>query len=123
MEFLPSVAMVALIIKVIDFLRYARARDINGVFTQASTWVAGVIVLLLVSQTEWAAHMDIGGFALSRLGFWSQVFYGLSAASLASVAKDTLKAVDNTNSAQIPTLLPTRRPTRLPANADTRDVG
>jgi hypothetical protein len=115
--------MVALIVKVIDFLRYARAGDLNGVGTQVCTWVSGVVVLLLVSQTEWAARMDIGGFPLSRLGFWSQVFYGLSAASVASVAKDTLKAVDNTNSAQIPTLLPTRRVVGQPPNADSRGVG
>ncbi len=107
MEFLPAVAMVTLILKLIDFLRYARGRDVNGMLTQLSTWVAGVVVLLLVAQTDWADGIQIGDRALGVLSFWSLVFYGMSAGSAASLTKDTLKAVDNTNSAAIPVLVPT----------------
>lgn len=106
MEFVPSVAMVLLIVKIIDFLRYARAADLNGVLTQLSAWVAGVLVVLLAAQTDWAGGIAIGNKSLATLGFWSLVFYGLSAGSGASLAKDTLKAVDNSNSAAIPTLVP-----------------
>lgn len=120
MEFVPAVAMVALILKLIDFARYARAGDVNGVLTQAATWTAGVLVLVLVAQTDWADSLDVGGFALGKLGIWSLVFYGMSAGSAASLAKDTLKAVDNTNSAAIPVLVPTgeRRAPSAP-----KDVG
>jgi hypothetical protein len=119
-EFLPAVAMVTLILKVIDLLRYARARDANGVLTQLSTWIAGVVVILLVAQTEWADGIMVGSLALGKLGFWSLVFYGMSAGSVASLTKDTLKAVDNTNSAAIPVLVPTgeRRAPSAP-----KDVG
>lgn len=99
--------MVTLILKLIDFLRYARAGDVNGVLTQLTTWGAGVLVIVLVAQTDWAAGIQVGEFNLATLGFWSLVFYGMSAGSAASLAKDTLKAVDNTNSAAIPTLIPT----------------
>lgn len=99
--------MLALIVKVIDFLRYAKNRDINGVVTQATTWVAGVVVLVLVAQTTWAGIIAVSGVPLNKLGFWSLVFAGLTVSSGASLAKDTLKAIDNTNSARIPTLLPT----------------
>lgn len=120
MEFLPAVAMVTLILKLIDTLRYAGARDVNGVITQLSTWAAGILVVLLVAQTDWADGIAIGDRSLGTLGFWSLVFYGMSAASAASLAKDTLKAVDNTNSAAIPTLVPTgeRRAVSAP-----KDVG
>lgn len=106
MEFVPAIAMLALVLKVVDFLRYARARDYNGVLTQAVTWVAGVVVLLLVAKTTWAAMISVAGVPLGKLGFWSIVFAGLTVSSGASVVNDYRKALDNTNSAAIPTLLP-----------------
>lgn len=105
MEFIPTVAMAALILKVLDFLRYAANRDLNGVVTQITAWVAGVVVVCLVAQTTWAAGIPLGGMPLSKLGFWSQVFAGLTVASTASFGKDIIKSVDNQNTAKIPTLL------------------
>lgn len=109
MEFIPVVAMAALILKLIDFVRYARGGDANGIVTQLATWFAGVVVVLLVAQTDWADGIAIGDMNLGTLGFWSLVFYGLSAGSAASFAKDTLKSVDNSNSSAIPVLIPSSR--------------
>jgi hypothetical protein len=106
MDFVPAVAMLALVVKVIDFLRYTTNRDVNGVVTQLITWAAGIAAVTLVAHTTWANGIVVGGTALAKLGFWSQFFAGLSIASGASVVKDTLKAVDNHNTAAIPTLLP-----------------
>lgn len=106
MDFVPAVAMLALVLKVIDFLRYATNRDANGVITQLITWCAGIVALTLVAHTTWAGGIMVGGVALAKLGFWSQFFAGLTVSSGASLAKDALKAVDNHNSAAIPTLLP-----------------
>lgn len=125
MEFVPTVAMIALIVKLIDFVRYARNGDINGVVTQLATWTAGVLVALLVSQTNWAGGIVIGGLPLSRLSVWSVIFAGLTLGSTASLMKDTLKSVDNHNSSAIPTLLATGpkkvRRTKSPTNSE--DVG
>lgn len=130
MEFVPALAMAALVVKVIDFLRYLRAADLNGVLTQLCTWIAGVVVLMLVAQTAWADGIQIGDRPLSTLSFWSQLFAGLTLASTASVIKDIgYKAIDNHNTTAIPTLLPeagpragTRR--RTVATGDTAtDVG
>ncbi len=107
MEFLPAIAMIALIGKVVDFLRYAKSRDVNGVFTQLIAWVAGVVGVLVAAQTTFAAAIPIGDRMLGTFSLWDQIFFGLSAASLYSTFVDTKKAVDNTNSAAIPTLLPT----------------
>ena len=105
-EFVPTVAMFALIVKLVDFLRYLRAGDLNGVLTQLSTWIGGVVVVLLVAQTAWADGIEVGDRPLSILDFWSQLFVGLTVASTASLVKDTLKSVDNSNTSKIPTLLP-----------------
>lgn len=120
MEFIPVVAMAALTLKIVDFLRYCRAADLNGILTQLAAWIAGVVVVLLVAQTDWADGIGIGDMDLGTLSFWSLVFYGLSAGSGASFVKDSLKAVDNSNSAAIPTLVPAgeRRAVSAP-----RDVG
>lgn len=121
MEFVPTIAMAILTLKIIDFIRYARAVDVNGMVSQLAAWAAGVVVALLVAQTVWSDGIQIGGSNMHKLGFWSLVFYGLSAGSTASLAKDTLKAVDNSNSAAIPTLVP---PARTVTHADgPRDVG
>ena len=121
-DFIPAVAAIALIVKVIDFLRYARAGDTNGMFTQLCVWLAGVAVVLLLAQTAWASEINIGDIALSSLGFWSQVFYGLSIGSLGSTFKDGLKAIDNSNSTAIPTLLPARGAAHT-TDTVRRDIG
>jgi hypothetical protein len=105
-EFVPTLAALALIVKVVDFLRYARARDLNGVLTQLCVWVAGVLVLVLVAHTDWAAAVPIGVTPLSKLGFWSLVFAGMSVGSGASIVKDTQKSLDNNDSQRLPTLVP-----------------
>lgn len=120
MDFVPVLAMAALTLKVVDFLRYLRAGDTNGVFTQVAAWLAGVVVVLLVAQTDWSDGIPVGDMTLGTINIWSLIFYGLSAGSAASLTKDSLKAVDNTNSAAIPTLVPTgdRRAVSAP-----KDVG
>ncbi len=107
MEFLPALAMTALVVKFIDFLRYLFNRDTNGVITQLTVWAGGVAAIVLVAQTDWADSIPIGDMALGKLGFWSLVFVGLTVGSISSLTKDTLKSVDNHNSSKIPTLLPT----------------
>lgn len=114
MEFIPTLALAALTLKIIDFLRYARAADFNGVFTQLCAWIAGVVAVLIAAQTDWAAGIDIGDKSLHSLGFWSLVFYGLTAGSVGSTIKDIgYKALDNSNSAAIPTLVPESSRTRI----------
>jgi hypothetical protein len=105
-QFIPAVAMMALIVKVVDFLRYAKGGNLNGVVTQLIVWIAGPVVLLLVAQTSWGDSIPVAGHPLSKLGFWSVVFAGLSVASAGSLLKDGYKAVDRHQSAAIPTLVP-----------------
>lgn len=107
-EFVPALALAALVIKGIDFLRYLKARDVNGAGTQLIVWAAGVGFLLLAAQTQFAATIPIGDLNLAQLGVWDIVFAGLSLGSTASMVKDIgYKALDNQNTAKIPTLFKT----------------
>ncbi len=103
-EFVPALALAALVLKIIDFLRYIKARDVNGAGTQLIVWAAGVGALLLVAQTQFATEIPVGDMNLSQLGVWDIVFAGLSLGSLASASKDVLKSIDNNNTSKIPTL-------------------
>lgn len=112
----PLVAFATLGLKFVDFLRYAKAADINGVTTQAISWVAGIAVIMIAAHTQWAVGLaPVGNTALASYGAWDQVFAGLALGSSASFLKDTLKSVDNSNSSAIPTLLDAGPKTR-PAN-------
>lgn len=119
MEFIPVVAMATLTLKIVDFARYVRARDINGIVTQLAAWLAGVLVVLLVAQTDWADGVTIGAMSLGKLGFWSLVFYGLAAGSGASTVKDTLKAVNPNDTSTVPAMIP---PTGRHRAAETTEV-
>lgn len=114
MEFVPVLAMAALTLKLIDFGRYLRAGDANGVVTQLVVWLSGVIVTLMVAQTDWADGIAIGDMSLGTVNIWSLIFIGLSTGSGASLLKDTHKAVDSSNSSAIPTFLRTRRTVTKP---------
>jgi hypothetical protein len=123
MEFVPVAAMAVLILKLIDFARYCRAADLNGVITQLSAWAAGVIVVFLVAQTDWASGIGVGDQNLETLNAWSLFFYGLSVGSGASLIKDSIKAIDNTNSAQIPTLMRRSARHRAVVENTIEDIG
>lgn len=120
MEFVPVLAMAAITLKALDFIRYLRAGDTNGVITQLASWIISIVLVVLVANTAWASGIAVGDQNLDAINIWSLLFVGLAVGSGASVIKDIgYKALDNTNSAAIPTLLASRS-----ARADgPRDVG
>jgi uncharacterized membrane protein YdcZ (DUF606 family) len=107
-DFVPLLALPILIVKIIDFLRYANARDRNGVVTQLLAWIGGVLGIWLVARSSFGGAVPIAGTTLNRLNAEAVVFVGMSVGSFGSLAfMDFRKAVDNSNSASLPTLLPT----------------
>lgn len=106
LTFVPMVAMVALIYKLIDFTRYLVNADRNGVVTQLLVWLAGVVAIVLYAHTNFGTGLVFGGLALHKMNIWAQIVIGLQAGSVASAGKDAIKAIDNHNTAAIPTLLP-----------------
>jgi hypothetical protein len=106
----------ALVLKLVDLLKYMRNGDGNGVLTLLLGWGAGVLAVQLIRLTEWDDEIKIGAESLDTLTFWSQVVLGFVATSVASVVYDFKKAIDNTETASTPRLTPaaeTERKARL----------
>ncbi len=110
MEFIPAVALVALIWKIVDFLKYVARRDVNGAASIAVVWVAAIAVFFLFAQSDWAGELEVGNKLLSDYGWASLVILGLSFGASASALFDFKKALDNTDSAAVPSLLPESGP-------------
>ena len=106
MEFVPVIAMAAITLKALDFMRYLRAGDANGVISQLASWIISTILVVLVANTAWASGIEVGDQNLDAINVWSLLFVGLAVGSGASVLKDIgYKAIDNHNSAAIPVLI------------------
>lgn len=104
MEFVPLLALAALVATLINFLKFVRNGDTNGALTQLSVWVAGVVAVVLVANTDWSDTLIFGEIALSDMNFASLVFLGLSVGSVGSVGHEVIKSLDNSDSASKPSL-------------------
>lgn len=109
-EFVVGGFMLATVKQVIDWLRYLKAGEWNGVITQAAAWGAGTVVVVIVANSDFATVANFGGFTFDKLNLWSQVIAGISVGSAASLAKDTLKSIDDKQTSAVPTLLDSRMP-------------
>jgi hypothetical protein len=103
--FVVGAFMLATVKQMVDWLRYLKAGDWNGVVTQLGAWAFGFIVVFVVAHSDLAGVADFAGFTFDKLNIWSQVIAGVSVGSAASLTKDAIKASDNTDSAQVPKLL------------------
>jgi len=98
--------LVPFVKKIVDFVRNLRGRDTNAIATQLLAWAAGIVTIYV------AAHVDLGGAfgsaneLLDSWGLWAQTVAGFVLGSVGSLAQDTLKAVDNTQSEAKPKLVP-----------------
>lgn len=107
MEVVSIVMLASLVIKAMTVVK-AFGKDWNVVLTQVGVWVVGIFVLWLASQagvfsgfTPFAAGGPIGSY-----DFASIVLAGLVLGSSGAFAYDVKKAVDNTDSASEPKLIP-----------------
>lgn len=105
MEFVPLLVVAALLKKIVDFVRYILGRDVNGAVTQVVAWVAGVGLMWLVSASDFVDGVVVGGLQLGDLNAASIILAGLAVSSTAGVGVDVIKAVDNTQSAMVPSIL------------------
>lgn len=111
-EFVPVLALLALVYAVINFLKEVTNKQVNAVVTQLITWVAGVVGVWLFSESDFGSAIAVGetGYTLSNINFSSLILVGLTIGSLAMVAYDLKKAIDRTDSAVAPKLLPDNTP-------------
>ena len=106
MPFVPIAMMVALVFAFVDFLKGLTNKDWNSVTTQLIGWAAGVAGVFIAGSSMFASEIKIGSQSLNALDSPTKLFVGLMIASTAKVAFDVKKALDGTDSAATPTLLP-----------------
>ena len=102
----------ALILKLVDFVKYARNGDVNGLTTIVTGWVVGFVAIKLTLLTDWSDEIKFGAESLKDLGLGSQLVLALVATSVAGLLYDAKKAVDNTDTASIPRMTETAETAR-----------
>lgn len=107
MDVVPIVLLTSLVKKLVDTAKYASNGDTNAVVTQVLGWVSGVVATFLTASTDFAADIAFQDVALADANAWTLLLLGLTIGSAAGVGWDTLKALDGTNSAVVPSLLKT----------------
>lgn len=101
MEIIGVAALIAIIWKVVDVIKYATNGNMRAVTTQLSVWGAAIAIVLLAREAEPFANVEIMGTTFDRLDLASTVLFALGLGSAASVGVDVKKAIDNTDSAAV----------------------
>lgn len=104
MEVFTLATLAALVWKFVSVVKMITGKDLTGTITQALTWAAGIIAVVIAAQADAVSATQVFGSALGDLDGWSQVLAGLMLASGASVGYDVKKALDNTDSSSEPKL-------------------
>lgn len=106
LEFVPILALGLVVYTLTNLVKYAKARDWNGVLTLLAGWVVGIIAVWLVGATDWGATITVGGTkTLDLLGWAEKILVGLVVVSAASTVADLRKSFDNSDTATKPPLV------------------
>jgi hypothetical protein len=97
-------AMGTVVFTFINLIRFAMAGERSSAITQILAWASGVIAALIIAHTDLGAAFAFGPKSLNHLSWFSQCLVGLMAASTISVVNEIKKAIDNTDSAKVPSL-------------------
>jgi hypothetical protein len=103
-EVIPAIGLAALVKKFVDFVKLALARD-PGAITQLIAWGAGIAAVVLFAQSDWASGIQVADTTLADLNFWSQAIVGLGVSSAAGFGTDAVKALDDSDTARMPSLV------------------
>lgn len=104
MDFVPILVLLATVKKCVDFVRYASARNYNGIISQLVAWAAGFGVVALAAHTAWATGIVFGDLSLARMSLAAQLLAGIALGSSASLAHDAV-----TRTGSDPVIPPTAR--------------
>lgn len=117
MEAIGLAGLIAIIYKLVDFLKYVTARDVNAAVTQLTVWLSALAVALLAREADPFQTIAILGTTFGDLDLAAVVLFALGAGSAASGVVDFKKAFDHSDSARTPPLLP-----GTPVARETRTV-
>lgn len=105
-QFITSAGALGLVKAAVDFIKYIRARDTNGYITQLAVWLAGIGTTLLIKVSDFANTFDVGGINLDAANGGTVILAGLGLGSAAMLVNDFKQAVDRSDSAAKPALVP-----------------
>lgn len=105
-----AVLIGALISTLLDLVRYAKAKDVNGVSTLLAGFAIGVAVIFLASASKVTSTYRFNGIALDNLDWASKVFVGMLAVGLFAKVVDITKAIDSSRTSAKPFLVPPPAP-------------
>lgn len=106
------VGLVALVLVFVDFLRQVTSLpgSKNAVVTQIVAWVAGLVAVFLYGESQLGDTIKVGEQTLDKTDTATKVIIGLMIASIASTVVNVKKALDSSDSAVVPPLLPPKPP-------------
>lgn len=104
----------SIVLTVINFLRnlaaFARkeGNHASDLLTQLAAWVGGIAMVALGSHAQMVEGVTFPGTSvvLGKLDGWSQVLLGLAVSSVAGAFVEAKKALDQTDTAVKPALVP-----------------
>jgi len=102
MAIAPIVALGTLVFTLVNFLKFLSVRDWKAVTSQVIAWAAGVAGIFIMGATQFASGIHIGDVSLANLDGWSKLLVGLIATSLLSTVNEVKKAIDNRDTARMP---------------------
>lgn len=109
MPLVPLVALGTVVFNFVNVLKFASGKQWNSVITQLIAWAAGIAGIFLVGATQFALGIMVGDVSLDSLDTPSKFFLGLVATSLLSTFNELKKALDRSDSAVTPPLLPPKQ--------------
>ncbi len=99
MEFVPLIVAAALVKKIVDGVKLLFPA-IPSFGIQVVAWVTGVLVAILLRETDFAGTIGVSNLFLANVNIYTTVLFGVALGSAASFTEDTLKAVDNTRTSR-----------------------
>jgi len=93
--------------KLLEMVKYVRAKDWNAAITLLSLWFVGIIVVTVAAHNELTEDVILPQttIPLGELGAVALGFLGMILTSLVSVTYDFKKAIDSSDSAKQPPLI------------------
>lgn len=109
MEVIAILTGIALAVnKTVSVIKAITNKDMNGAFTQVLVWVVGIAAVVLAAHATLTESMIIPGLnvTLGSLDTPSHVLLGWILGGSGSFAFDIKKALDNSDNAVEPSLIP-----------------
>lgn len=103
----PLAAIGTIVFTFVNFIKALTSKNFSAALTQVVAWLSGVVAVVLAAKTDLAAGLDLGSLSLDKLDGLTQVFLGVISSSILGTVHEIKKAIDTSDSAAQPPLIPT----------------